>query len=296
MSKLLSIVISSKDNCKCLENLVHQIVKLPNYFADIDLFIINDGSTQSYASLEEFLVMHNEVKYIKHNDPHGKVKSVIETTPLLTSNYLIFIDDKDEIIPHFAQTIEKLKDYTAVFVGYLANTKMQPIGQPVSDKVTYYQYYYQQANIGDLLFFYPQRVYRKFQVPEVLKDLVINDELVVNQYIFNEPLTLINDLPLLIHDYTLGHLTSNIFDNKVNHWQVTRWCCNLIFNNNPCFKIKIVKLFEVFLTREKASVHLPSASYSWWYWILHWSGGFLAIKHLYKKKINELIQSEEEVA
>ena len=296
MSKLLSIVISSKDNCKCLEKLVHQIVKLPNYYADIDLFLINDGSNEAYASLEEFLVMHNEVKYIKHQTPQGKVKSVIETIPQLTSNYLIFIDDKDEIVPHFAQTIDKLKNYTAMFVGYLANRKMQPIGQTVSDKVTYYQYYYQQANIGDLLFFYPQRIYSKFKVPDELKDLVINDELVINQYIFNEPLTVINDLPLLIHDYTLGHLTSNIFENKANNWQVTRWCCDLIFKHNPCFKIKVVKLFEVFLTRDKAPVHLPSFSYSYWYWVLHWSGGFLAIKHLYKKKINELIQSEEEVA
>ena len=296
MSKLLSIVISSKDNCKCLENLVHQIVKLPNYFADIDLFIINDGSTQSYASLEEFLVMHNEVKYVKHDQPHGKVKSVIEAIPNLTSNYLFFIDDKDEIIPHFAQTIEKLKDYTAVFVGYLANPKMQPIGQTVPDKITYYQYYYQQANIGDLLFFYPKRIYTKFKVPSELANLVINDELVVNQYIFNEPLTVINDLPLIIHDYTLGHLTTSIFENKTNNWQVTRWCCNLIFEHNPCFKIKVVKLFEVFLTREKASIHLPTFSYSCLYWMLHWSGGFLAIKHVYKKKIDELIQAQEEVA
>ncbi|MBO6094506.1 hypothetical protein J6P11_00490 [bacterium] len=99
---------------------------------------------------------------------------------------------------------------------------MNIIANKISSNITYYQYYYLQANEGDLIFFYPRRIYQKFSIPIELKNLVINDELVINQYIFNEPLTIIENLPLIVHDYSMGHLTKNLFTNKFTNYQLTQ--------------------------------------------------------------------------
>lgn len=290
MNKILSIVISSKNNEICLLNLIKQIISNSNFLTSFDLYIINDASTTDYSKVEEYINKNPEIKYYVNKTPQGKVRSIVNHTKFLSSQYLVFIDDKDKILPLFWESIQKLVSNNNVFVGYLAFKNMNIIANKISSNITYYQYYYLQANEGDLIFFYPRRIYQKFSIPIELKNLVINDELVINQYIFNEPLTIIENLPLIVHDYSMGHLTKNLFTNKFTNYQLTQWCSYLILKNNPCFVIIIARLFWLWFTRKKEKPHFSKIKFRFFYLVLYFSGCFVFIKYLYKRKIENLIK------
>ncbi|MBO6094505.1 glycosyltransferase family 2 protein [bacterium] len=101
MNKILSIVISSKNNEICLLNLIKQIISNSNFLTSFDLYIINDASTTDYSKVEEYINKNPEIKYYVNKTPQGKVRSIVNHTKFLSSQYLVFIDDKDKILPLF---------------------------------------------------------------------------------------------------------------------------------------------------------------------------------------------------
>lgn len=223
MEKLLTIVISSKNNPLYLLNLIKQIVSLNSYKDNvIDLYVINDNSDDDYSEVKNFINNQKHITYIVNHSSKGKVQNIIDCVPNINSQYLIFLDDKDELLPAFDSQIKKIKDNDQLYVGYENNYKGKKLGDSLKENDTLFDHYYKKALIGEYIYFYPRRIYSRFCLPPQLKNLTINEELVVNQLIFFEPYKIISEESLIMKDYRRGHLTKNLFANKINNWQVTQ--------------------------------------------------------------------------
>lgn len=292
MAKLLSIIISSKNNQTYLLKLLNQIINLENYFNLINLYVTNDGSTEDYNEVDSFIHQHPEINYTSNKNSIGKVRNIVNIAKKINTPYICVMDDKDELLPPFNDSISKLTNSDKLYVGYLVNKDMQLIGDPIPQNTNFFSFYYRKSLIGDHIYFYPLRIYKQFNVPKELSNLIINDELVINNLVFNEELNLLSNNPLLIHDYTKGRLTNFIFENKVKNWQVTRWCIRLIFENKPSFKIKVAKLFELFLTRKKAKIQFTKFNNKLLYYLLYITGSFIIIRKIYIALINKLMGSK----
>ena len=292
MAKLLSIIISSKNNQIYLLKLMNQIINLENYYNFINLYVTNDGSTEDYSEVVKFVNKHPGIFYTSNKNSIGKVCSIINIAKKVNTPYICTMDDKDELLPSFDNSLSKLINSDKLYVGYLVNKNMQLIGDPIPNNTDFFSFYYRKALIGDHIYFYPLRIYKQFNVPKELSNLIINDELVINNLVFHEKLNLLSNEPLLIHDYSKGHLTNFIFQNKVKNWQVTRWCIKLIFGNKPSLKIKVAKLFELFLTRKKAKIKFSKFSNKLLYYFLYVTGSFIVIKQIYILLISRLMGSK----
>lgn len=291
--KLLNIVICTKDKPDFLSELLNSIFFIPSWKENLDIFIINDGSIKNYDKVLDLIKNFNNIHYYVNQKNIGKINSLFKYKDFFDGKYVMTFDDKDVLINQklFTSIFSTLKTKNEIMIAYYENTYHEKIGADIKDGETYAQYYFKRGQSGDHLFLIPNSLFQTFTLPETLDCLVINDELVYLQYIFNLPSYNFNFLkPIAIHDYKRGNLTKNIFQNKIRNWQVTRYCAFLVLDQKPCLKIKIIKLFELFLTRTNGRLKINKKKDSYLYSLLKFSGAFIFIKKIYLHEVKKLLE------
>ena len=98
MSKILTFVISSKDNKKSLIKQLNTYLKNNDLVSLTEIFIINDGSTEEYYSVLSTIKDFSNIYYIKNTESKGKVGSFLSIKLKIQTPYVCLLDDKDFFI------------------------------------------------------------------------------------------------------------------------------------------------------------------------------------------------------
>lgn len=294
---ILNIVISSRNNFFKLKSNLKQFLNINNNSKKVNLLLIDDFSDEPYdLNVIELKKFFYNVVIIRNKLQKGKVRSILENTYLLEGKYILVLDDKDELInvDYFLYILEQLsneRENEKIFVSYFLDSNKQMIGSKIINGETYYQYYYASGKKGDHMFFIPLSLFKTFKIPGEISNFIINDETIYFQHIFNKPNYNFEIVKAWIyHDYKSGKLTKNILNSKIKYAEITNYVCLLILKTNPCFKIIISKLFELFLIRKKISLSFSKKYYKFLYYFLYLSGLFLVIKKIYLHEINKLLK------
>ena len=98
MSKILTFVISSKDNEKSLIKQLNTYLKNDDLVSLTEMFIINDGSKEEYYSILNTIKDFSNIYYIKNTESKGKVGSFLSIKVKIKTSYVCLLDDKDFFI------------------------------------------------------------------------------------------------------------------------------------------------------------------------------------------------------
>lgn len=292
MSKILTFVISSKDNEKSIIKQLNTYLKNNDLISLTEVFIINDGSKEEYYSVLTLIKKFSNIYYIKNIESKGKVGSFLSIKFKIKTPYVCLLDDKDFFI-NYEEWIRSLKlmqeEKHDLYSFYMCNSNNQIIGKKMQNNETYKEFYYLRGYTGDHFFIFSKKLYYEFAIPEMFLNKLIQYEIIYLKNIFNIKYHVLTNKPLFVRDYNLGKYTKNLINNKIKNWEVTEYTSNLILEQNPCLKIRIVKLFELFLIRKRTKIIKKlNNKNKYLYYLLYLSFSFILIKKLYQKQINKL--------
>jgi glycosyltransferase involved in cell wall biosynthesis len=120
--RLISIIVAAynveKFLPKCIESIINQT------FLDIELILVNDGSTDSSGEICNFFVKKDSRFKVLHQENKGLVNARKSGLSIATGKYVLYIDGDDYVEPEFCELlIKETYNYDADIVigGYIRN-------------------------------------------------------------------------------------------------------------------------------------------------------------------------------
>ena len=100
-----SVCIPSYNNARYLEACVKSV--LSQDFRDIELIVINDGSTDDTSALLDRIASGDDrVVAVNRADNRGRHRTRAEGVELATGDYTVFLDSDDEFLPGFLAKLD----------------------------------------------------------------------------------------------------------------------------------------------------------------------------------------------
>lgn len=296
-NQVLTIYIATRNRPRLILELLKHLVKINNFLEMIKLVIVNDCSSSEYiySNVTDFCKNYNNIFYFINDKQVGKISSIIKYKKLSDSKYVLILDDKDEIInlDYLNSNIQELliSKSNKIYVSYFKNLEKN-ISRNYYNGETFNDYFFKKGNVGDKLYYFPNDLFQKFEIPAKLNNEIVNDEMILYRYMLNEKIyNFAVKHSSFIHDYSKGNLTKNIINYKINTFKVTYFVANFTLDQKPNIKIVLAKLLELYIIRKKIKIELKNKFYKLIYITLLITFSFPLLKKIYLHKIKKIINN-----
>lgn len=291
--KLLTIVVSTYNRPLLLKRLLKSIFKSEfNYKIQVE--VIDDNSSISYKDeIQEFCKYEN-FNYSKLNKNLYKIKNIYSLKDKVNSEFVLIADDKDYFIDSGIDKILSFleKNIGKICVSYHFNKKKTGIlGKPIKGHTSLWRHMYELGNISDRFIYVPSIFFKNINIDfSQFKDQKVYGEFLIYENIINEPTFSFYE-PVSFHEYLKDGITGNLLELKTENWIYTLYCINYILNKNPCFKVTIQRLTELYNIKKKIKVNFNfKKRYKILFYFLTIFGIFILLNQLYKMTIRKLIK------
>lgn len=157
-NKFLTVSIPAYNDEKSLVDLVDSTVKhLNNLKIDHDIFIVNDGSTDTtHKSIELLKNKYNNVYYLKHNKNYGFGTTLREVFSIPKSEWLLFLPGDHQFPITNIDRFLLLKDNFDFILGFRKNRKdnlKRKVYSFLYNKLVSYTSGYDVQDVNSIVFF-----------------------------------------------------------------------------------------------------------------------------------------------
>ncbi len=288
-ANLLTIVISTYNRPNELNRLLETIY-LENFKSEIQIIVINDNSTLNYNDVFNRW-SKLDVEFISNKKNNLKVLNLINNRNKINGSYFMMVDDKDSFIKGWYNSLKPFliaNLHTDVIIAAnrfdgAINNKI--IGNPLEGN-TYFEFYFQKGKIGDKDWIIPTAEFMDsdFDYLDIFSNEKIYSEFFIYRLFWFKKMIKINSC-LLFHPYFRDGISRNNIDIKISNPKVTEYISKSLLAEKICLKIRIIKLFELWLIKSDGKINLSKKNLLL-YSLLKSSFSFHLIQILYIKKIN----------
>lgn len=130
-SKKISVIVPVYNSIDCLEKCVRSLCA--QTYADLEILLIDDGSTDGTAALVEELAKTDSRIRIHHKENGGASSARNAGISLATGNYLAFADSDDYLEPYVYEELQRALATGAYPVAQISRDEVDEDGKRLSD-------------------------------------------------------------------------------------------------------------------------------------------------------------------